>query len=323
MNISKARLATMVVGSFWMLAAGMSAQADDTELFVATSSGAGIRPNVLFIIDNSGSMNTDVVTQGPYDPTYTYTGGDCETDRVYWRTGTGAAPSCSTSRYFNLSALKCDAAIRTFTTGGLFIDKLVQYDPDTTGGRNPDTGQRWELLDSNFKDRAVECQDDAGVHGSTAADTNKYTRDGTTTNGRWGGSTTEITWRDTHNNQSYSLYSGNYLNWVASPTQIHTRLEIVQDVATSLINAINGVNVGLMYFNPSTNDTVGSQGGLVGHAMENVATARSAINTKINDLRPETFTPLSETLYEAEQYYRGGSVVFGTNSVSNSRDNMG
>jgi type IV pilus assembly protein PilY1 len=82
MNISKARLASMVVGSFWMLAAGVPAQADDTELFVATSTGAGIRPNVLFIIDNSGSMGTDVVTQGPYDPTYTYTGGSCDATRV-------------------------------------------------------------------------------------------------------------------------------------------------------------------------------------------------------------------------------------------------
>src|SRR5690242_7360919 len=120
MNISKAQFGSMVAGAFWMLAAGVPAQADDTELFVATSSGAGIRPNVLFIIDNSGSMNTNVVTQVAYNPADTYTGSSCRTDRVYWRTGSGAAPNCSTDRWFNLSALKCDAAIQAFARGGQY-----------------------------------------------------------------------------------------------------------------------------------------------------------------------------------------------------------
>ena len=88
----------------------------------------------------------------------------------------------------------------------------------------------------------------------------------------------------------------------------------MQNVATSLLGSINGVDVGLMYFNPN-------QGGLVAHAMENVATARSAMQAKINALTPETFTPLSETLYEAAQYYRGDEVVFGNpGSVAASRN---
>ena len=321
MDISKARLATMVVGSFWMLAAGFPATADDTELFVATSTGSGIRPNVLFIIDNSGSMGTVVRTQVAYDPAMTFS-GSCSATRVYWRTGTGSAPSCGTSRWFNLSALKCDAAVQAFTRGGQYIDKLVQYDPDsvTTGpSSRRDTGQRWELIDENFRDRVVECQADAGVHGSATGDANQYARDGATTNGYWGGSSNEITWRDSHNNQSYTLYTGNYLNWAASPTVDQTRLEIVQDVATSLIDSINGVNIGLMYFNQPVDGNVGSQGGIVAHAMENINTARATINGKIDNLNPETFTPLSETLYEAAQYYRGDRVVFGTNSVANSR----
>ena len=323
MDISKTRLASMVVGSVWMLTAGSPVMADDTELFVATSTGSGIRPNVLFIIDNSGSMGTIVHTQEPYDPSRTYT-GSCGSDRVYWRTGTGSAPTCTTTRWFNMSALKCDAAVQAFTRGGQYIDKLVQYDPDsvTTGpSSRRDTGERWELLDENFRDRAVECQADAGAHGSSSGDANRYTRDGATSNGYWGGSTTQISWRDAHNNQSYTLYSGNYLNWVATPTVDQTRLEIVQDVATSLINSINGVNIGLMYFNQPVDTTVGSQGGVVGHAMENISVARGTINTEINNLDPETYTPLSETLYEASQYYRGDRIVFGTNSVNAARAN--
>ncbi|MFZ5604943.1 MAG: vWA domain-containing protein, partial [Pseudomonadota bacterium] len=35
---------------------GMSAQAEDTEIFFNSTYNSGIQPNVLFIIDNSGSM---------------------------------------------------------------------------------------------------------------------------------------------------------------------------------------------------------------------------------------------------------------------------
>jgi type IV pilus assembly protein PilY1 len=257
MNANPARLSALAIGTFWALASGLPAVADDTELFVATSAGAGIKPNILFVIDNSGSMDTQVITQDDYDPSVTYS-GSCSASRVYWRTGTGAAPACSTSRYFDLSALKCNAAVQAFTTGGQYIDRLVQYDPDTSGG---DVGQRWELIDQNQKTRPVECRADAGVHGSTSADTNRYARDGSTsTSGYWGGSSTRISWTSSHNNQTYTLYSGNYLNWLNTPGGIKTRLEIVQEVATSLLGAINGVNVGLMHFNTSGNQ---DQGGLV------------------------------------------------------------
>jgi type IV pilus assembly protein PilY1 len=313
MNINKPRLGALLVGAVWMLTAGLPAVADDTELFVATSFGAGIRPNILFIIDNSGSMAANVVTQAAYDPLTSY-GGDCEADRVYWRTGTGDPPECdATDRWFDLSALKCDAAVLAFESGGQFVDKLVQYDHSSD--------RRWERIDRDRKSRPVECQADAGVHGWDDMDPDLYADDGTgVAADAWGNAGSEISWNATHNSQRYTLYSGNYLNWAESPAIVRTRLEIVQDVSTALIDSINGVNVGLMYFNDFENNAVGSQGGLVAHAMENVATARAAINAKINALTPETFTPLSETLYEAAQYYAGRKVVFGDpNSIAASR----
>src|SRR5688572_6901210 len=105
MNTSKTRCGAVLLGGLWTLAAGLPAVADDTELFVQTSANAGIRPNILFVIDNSGSMATEVVTQDTYNPSTDYSGfsGDCETNRVYYRTTTGTAPSCSTDRWFDLS----------------------------------------------------------------------------------------------------------------------------------------------------------------------------------------------------------------------------
>lgn len=319
MNISKARLGAMLGGSLWMLVGAFPAHADDTELFVATSSGAGIRPNILFVIDNSGSMATQVITQEPYSPAKIFS-GSCAQNRVYWRQNVGTDPSCSTDNWFNLSALSCQAAINAFTTGGKYIDVVVQYDPDTvTKGKNKDTGERWEAIDNAYPDHVVECKGDEGAYGQGSDTTKPYAADGATTNGYWVASAAAsgvVKWNQAQNNGTYTLYTGNYLNWIASPTQTSTRLAIVQDVATSLINSINGVNVGLMYFNDAVDNTVGSQGGRVAHAMENIATARATINSKINALTPQTFTPLSETLYEAEQYYRGGAVTFGNPNLS-------
>jgi type IV pilus assembly protein PilY1 len=195
MNTSKTRFGAVLLGGLWTLGAGLPAVADDTELFVQTSANAGVRPNILFVIDNSGSMGTEVVTQDTYSPSTDYSGfsGACANDRVYYRTGTGNAPNCNTDRWFNLSALKCDKAIAAFTVGGQYIDKLVQYDHDTKTTPPKDTGERWETIDQAERSRPIECLGDAGFHGSTAADTNKYARDGSTsTSGYWGGVATQI-----------------------------------------------------------------------------------------------------------------------------------
>src|SRR5262245_13502697 len=126
MNITNARLGALSIGALWMVTAGLPVRADDTELFVATSSGAGIRPNILFVIDDSGSMTTAVVTQEPYNPLTTYPGRTgvpkCSLDRVYFQTGTGTDPRCDQADWFNLDQLSCQSAIVAFKDSGKYID---------------------------------------------------------------------------------------------------------------------------------------------------------------------------------------------------------
>ncbi|MGB5438346.1 MAG: hypothetical protein WBN90_01665, partial [Gammaproteobacteria bacterium] len=66
---------------------GFPLLADDTEIYLGDLDfSVDIRPNILFVIDTSGSMGTSVlVPAGSYDAAQTYS-GDCEQDRVYWDT---------------------------------------------------------------------------------------------------------------------------------------------------------------------------------------------------------------------------------------------
>src|SRR6185295_11843484 len=71
-------------------------RADDTEIFLATPpANVNTKPNILFVIDTSGSMATERQTQEPYDPNTTYT-GPCPAGRVYWRSDS-SIPDCTTN----------------------------------------------------------------------------------------------------------------------------------------------------------------------------------------------------------------------------------
>lgn len=299
------------------LAGGMPAAADDTEIFIGqTNSGA--KPNILFVLDTSGSMNTEVVVENePYNPATTYS-GSCSSSRVYWVRDSGSPfypPSCSTDNYFNLTALTCKPALNALAAGGAGLyaaDRAAQYDSGS------DT--RWEQIRSTDKTKLVECNADAGVHGETDASTAKYATDSGSI--RWTTDPTQqITWSANNTNRSYVFYSANYLNWWngASGAVTKTRLEVVQEVATNLLSSISGVNVGLMrYSNNTTNlcSDSSAEGGMVTFAMSDIdaGTNRSDMITTVNSYNASGCTPLSETLYEATKYFMGTAVDYGVNS---------
>ncbi|MCZ6584705.1 MAG: hypothetical protein O6930_01690, partial [Gammaproteobacteria bacterium] len=297
MSVTRKRGTWLLTGTLWALGSGIPAFADDTELFVSNSSQFAdtARPNILFIIDTSGSMRTEVETQATYDPGDDYR-GDCLADRVYWRIGTRNPPNCrTTNRWFNLDALMCNRAIQAFaSSAGRYTDGMAQYDPDIQ--------DRWERIEPDQKDRVVECEDDGGEHGD-GTDDKVYAQNGADTQLWSDNSVDEVAWGQSPTNQVYTIYSGNYLNWYYGPVTTSTRLQLVKDAATNLLNTINGVNVGLMRFNTS-------EGGPVIYAMEDIATARTGMTTAINNLPASGWTPLSETLYEAQQYYAGRNVDF-------------
>ena len=96
--MSRHRFRPLVAGLAWAAVIASAARADDIEIFVGDrGTAAGGRPNVLFILDDSGSMQAETLTQSRYDPATTYPGGSCNADieRVYWSRLKGP-PACDT-----------------------------------------------------------------------------------------------------------------------------------------------------------------------------------------------------------------------------------
>jgi type IV pilus assembly protein PilY1 len=304
------------------LAGALPASADDTEIFIGATT-SGVKPNILFVLDTSGSMETEVVTENaPYDPSVTYA-GSCNSSYVYWVRDTGwpfYPPTCATTNYFNLSALTCKPALTALAAGGAGLyaaNRAAQYDTTDT---------RWEQIRDYEKSKYVECRADRGIHGQTDAASAKYATD--SSNIRWTtSSTAQITWSANNTDRSYVFYSANYLNWWNNPVnvQVQTRLEIVKGVMTELLSTLSGVNVGLMRYSSNRDADVilgngcfdqRAEGGMVTFAMADIdaGTNRADLLNIIAGYNADGCTPLSETLYEALQYMQGGNVFFGNDS---------
>jgi type IV pilus assembly protein PilY1 len=297
MAISKQRAAWLAAGIGWAIASGAPALADDTEIFFVDPANITTQPNILFIFDNSGSMDDRVESQTPYDPATTYpAAASCGTNRVYWTTTGGTnppLPNCTEDTWFDRSALKCKAATDQFAAGAeKFGGRLEQYDP--TGATSD---HKWRAISATEKSRIVECQNDAGIH-SDGTDPKLYARDAAADS--YGDASEEISWTNTRT----TLWDSNYLSWYYGPTSSQRKIDIVKAVAKNMLNSINGVNVGLMTYNER-------QGGHVDYALEDVATARANMIAQVDALQPGGFTPLSETLYEAYRYLSGRSLVYG------------
>ncbi|MGB7934831.1 MAG: PilC/PilY family type IV pilus protein, partial [Gammaproteobacteria bacterium] len=291
-----------------------------------------IRPNVLFIIDTSQSMDTEVQSDKPdYDPSQTYT-GSCDASRIYWDDpssgggwggwGSGSngsnIPSCSSNNWFlaDHSINVCQDSWAPLSTGpGIYhAGRLASYNPGSCSwwrGCSPDS---WGSLGTSNDKDIVECREDWSKHGDGTS-SNYYPADEGSGGPFRSNSNGAINWNST--GTTYTLYSGNYLNyyyWISTGAYKKTRLETVQDVFKDLIDSTSGINAGLMRFD--NKNQAQNKGGYFMYPMTQVnASTRSAFKTSVDALTPGGYTPLAETMYEAARFFRGEGVKFG-NSTS-------
>lgn len=299
-------LATLA-GLMAVLGTAPAAYADDTELFrtqISTEDLQNINaaPNILFILDTSGSMDAKVVTQELWDPDETFD-GDYDSDKVYFDQF-DQRPSSNTDNWFWKSALHCNAAVTSFSGGSQYKDFLRRW---KAGGDN----WGWKTLRADKPTHPIECKDDAGIHGegaggNTVDPAKRFATNGIAPDEPWS-NTSNINW-----NRQYTLYDGNLLNWEdGDGTTEKTRLRIVQEVVNNLLDSLEGVNVGLMRFNDQ-------DGGPILQAIAPIATNRQAMKDAVDGMDADGWTPLSETLYEAGQYYAGRTPFYGDCDNTNS-----
>lgn len=300
------------------LALMASAHADDSEIFLQQSTSA---PNIMLILDTSGSMIGEVTTQSPYDPNRDYVSegtGTCSglAGRVFYKTGwnQGNPPSCS-GNTIPASNLKCAKAVTALASeaGRYQGDRYIRW-----GRSSGSSTRRWRPLAdvSNANGTDVDCLGDNGTDGNLVASP-AYPNAGSTggTNGVWTTTNTGSYW---HNNAtggtSAAIYSANYVVYYNQfrVNQLGTRLSVMQQAARELLNSLSNVNVGLMRFSVNTNNDNG--GGIVLWPVSPIEENRDRLIELIDGLIPYGSTPLSEAMYEAHQYFAGGDVSFGNTS---------
>ncbi|UCG73344.1 MAG: PQQ-binding-like beta-propeller repeat protein [Chromatiales bacterium] len=283
--------------ALWLLAG--PAGADDTELFVTgyDAPASCTIPNVLFVIDTSGSMGGEIDTQASWDPLQEFSG--CFDSNTLYYTATGDLPECDATQSFPKASNFCAAADDKLALVGRYRNLYRGWDADRL---------RWVPLEDFLPADGdpppppfpVECEMDRGIDGDGTSSA-VYASDGTSQ--PWADTdATEPAWASASN---VTIFDGNWLNWNTNPpTVTKSRLEIVQEVTNTVIDSMDDLNVGVMRFNQD-------EGGPVIQAMVDVDAEGDQVKSVINGLAPDGQTPLSETLYEAGQFLAGRLVDYG------------
>jgi len=293
MKIRNNKLTGTCLGITLALAGAASALADDTELLLVNPDPATApKPNVMFILDTSGSMTSIERTAEPYDSTITYAGA-CDINSLYW-TDVDISPDCSTTNQrIDKSAFHCEYANRQVDGIGSFTNTMVQY--NNSGSPT----KRWDYLQPGNATDPVECQSDSGQHGDGTANYLWASRFSGLSNPWTNNSSREVSWGSAPRNLAYTVFDGNYLNWRNTPALVDlSRIDILKKVTTTVLNSVDNMNVGVMRF-------AQDEGGAVIEAVQDLETNRTDLINTINALPAAGATPVSETFYESARYWLG------------------
>jgi len=333
----------------------ISASADDIDIYSIDNSNIGANPNLLFVLDTSASMN-NTLTASVYDPTVDYSmdvpagESSCQNGRIYIGLIDASVPECNTVYWTEADKWQCKNAYDNLglhgemQTTGMYADKFARWN-------NQD--DKWlplnEYTDDDRPDTDYyECEDDHNQHGqnisSSDTDSNDQNKIRQSPGGPW---TTDSNyyylWED-RDMSTRIAFTGNYLNWYHYGSDVNrspiSRIQVVVDAISDIINSVSDLNIGLMRFNKHevtrflSEDRVfrlNNHGGSIISEIQDIDqdTNRQDMidelrkivatnnpdgpdgNMEDNPYLVESATPLVETVYEGMQYFRGQAVGFG------------
>ncbi|MEW6991032.1 pilus assembly protein [Colwelliaceae bacterium 6441] len=304
---------------------------EDIELYVSdTVKQLGLRPQVLIIFDNSGSMGTLEQVNESYNPATTYpaVGGlNSLSDKFIYFTKGGVDGSSlpvpdspSESRRFLDAINSCKTAKDILATTGFYTGHIREYSMKGNAGT-------WEEIPDNngANIEVIDCEDDV----SNVDPTNIAALDpGFPVNNK-GDKQNPVyhTPNVTDSNVSWTgplvtLYTDNYLRWHHGETIAQTaksRLDQARESITDVINSTPSVDFGLQVFNYNDGDAATDpNGGRPVFGIKELDNTNQAafLNIINNVLIANTWTPLCESLYEAYNYFGGRKVDFGDDDES-------
>jgi len=308
-------------------AAGLG-NADDTDIYLKpVAVNRDDAPNILIVFDNSASMEDNTAGEGvgiaDFDPTATYTAGGYDNTRVYYCLS-GVAPGCVTATsWFNAAVNNCTSSAtalgNTAAAQGYYVGKAVHWRSDDSSVRS-----RW----ATFSDVAiqpgailnVECENDSPADSGSG---NTYISKGTNINysDRYSSlASQEINWS---NIETVSLFSGNYLNYLADPPPAvlpKSRMDVARAAVKSIVSSISGVRLGVMAYNKNWNRTDATvenapHGGRLLMKMDAMdATRRTLMAEYIDTISAHPPVPTIDLL--GLTVYTGGGHVAGATSES-------
>ena len=235
--------------------------------------GSSVEPNMMMLLDSSGSMKNIVVEEteyaegysGPYDQGYS-------SDYTY---------TCDSGHVFSGNVY---LKVADYGNGTAYFSKDRDY-TDLTGSGG------WK---KNYQ------------FGNSGSDKKCFDNDTNYTASLYAFTGSSV--RHPANNGTAS-YTGHYLNWYFNSAtggftggqkdNTFTRMQVTHTVASSLVGDLDDIRVGLAKYN-------GSDGAKVLVDIASVETQRSTLTTQINNITHSGNTPLVESLQDLGWYYRAG-----------------
>jgi len=334
-NLSLKQLIAMTISMGVVVAMlGVSdVNAKDTDIYLKTPQvSRDDSPDIMILLDNSGSMETNsITTTVAYDSTITYT-GSFDATMVYWST-TSSLPSSGTSNWFPAANNQCTSSLvnlgNTAGVSGYYAtDHVVGWIWKTSGGTTSSSQGRWNNLssgnnsDGNAKMADVECMHDNPADAGAGHTYLTYSNNSNLNYAsRYTNAVGSALSFSTYNTPT--LYSGNYLNYKNSAltSVTKTRIQIAREAINTIINSNPGVRFGLMVFN--RNNTTPNGGRVLMRIDTMTDDRRAAMKSIVNGITgyadsptnsQQNYTPLAESLWEAYRYFSGGQVDYGNPS---------
>ena len=337
---STIRFACLVIG----LVSVFGSFSEDIELYdYAASVNYQTRPKVLIVFDDSGSMGDTETGKRGYQSSITYDAvGSIPAGNqyLYYGFSAGSFPTVDASDQFHRFSTtynSCHQSFSILNERGFYVDTLLEY------RRTGLLADSWQPLPSSGGDaiRLVDCAEDV-----TSSDP-ENALNWQSGNAEWAGAAGNGYPLDNNPDSPYTLeagytppssfgsappltiYTANYLRWYYGGCPIDSdtggcdpnistedskrRIEWAKEAILNATYAAPGVDFGLMTFN--SNSGTGNDGGRVVLGIGNYETY-SSLETVIENLSPDGYTPLCETTYEAYRYLAGLSVLFGDDDSS-------